>query len=40
MTLLLVGMLLVLGETARALAEDKNYERALAFCKQAAALEP
>jgi len=25
---------------ARALAEDKNYERALAFCKQAAELEP
>src|SRR5581483_6944808 len=25
---------------ARALAEDKNYERALAFCKQAAALAP
>jgi tetratricopeptide (TPR) repeat protein len=25
---------------ARALAEDKNYERALAFCKQAAVLEP
>ena len=25
---------------ARALAEDKNYERALAFCKQAAQIEP
>ena len=27
-------------QAARALAEDKNYDRALAFCKQAAALEP
>ena len=27
-------------QAARALAQDKNYERALAFCKQAAELEP